>query len=137
MPQAQALEEILRRRSQAPFWQTEQTKQAETLQAQERVQQERQAQIRKRRAMQEKSIRLFMTQSSSLRLDHKEKTPSAILYDAYCRWCEEEGLFPESLRTFCLELKKNAREYQIAPTNFHWQGRHVRGFRGVVLGESP
>lgn len=81
------------------------------------------------------SIRYFMTETKELSFGPKERTSSAELYDRYCKWCEEQGIYPEAMRTFCLHLKKRSREYKIAPTNFVWQGRHIRGFRGVALTE--
>ena len=115
----------------------EQEKEQERKQRQieERIRSEREEaeQRRRRRDMQDNSIRYFMKEAADLRFDPQVRTPSACLYEAYCRWCHQEDLFPEPIRAFCIELKRNAREYKIAPTNFVWQGRHIRGFRGVAL----
>lgn len=101
----------------------------------QRLEYEEYLQTCKRRDMESNSIPYFMKEAACLRFDPKERTPSAMLYEAYCRWCEGEKLFPESIRSFGLHLKKNATKYQIAPTNFIWQGRHIRGFRGILLME--
>lgn len=129
----------LKRHEQMAPYREQQRKQRE---AEERAEQERirheeekQERLQKHRDMQNNSVRYFMTEASCLQFDPKERTPSAVLYEAYCRWCKAEKLFPESIRGFCVHLKKNAWEYKIAPTNFTWQGRHIRGFRGLYLTE--
>ena len=135
----QMAERIREKLQNDPYRQAQRRKREEEERAQEeqeRLERERSERIRKFRAMQENSIRYFMLEASCLRLDPKEKTPSALIYDGYCRWCEEQGILPETIRTFCLHLKKNAREYKIAPTNFIWQGRHIRGFRGIGLAQT-
>ena len=119
-------------------WQLEKQRLEEEIAREEerrRLEQERYEKIQRHRRMQDDSIWYFMLESSYIRYSSMEKTPSAVLHDIYCRWCEEEHLLPETFRTFCLHLKKNAGEYRIAPTNFIWQGKHIRGFRGVTLAE--
>ena len=100
-----------------------------------RLRLEQELQRRKYEDMYYNSIPYFMKECDALRFDPKEKTPSALLYEVYCRWCQENKLFPESIRSFGLHLKGNAHKYQIAPTNFTWQGRHMRGYRGIAVME--
>ena len=131
-------EKMMRREKElAPIREAERKKREAEQQAKEEEERRRWEAIRKYHAMVEDSIRYFMKEAPNLRFDPKVRTPSSVLYDGYCKWCKEQNIFPEALRAFCWNLKKYAREYQIAPTNFNWQGRHIRGFRGVVLEEAP
>ena len=120
------------------LWREQELKRQEEIRAMEeadRLLREERERIWQHRHMQQNTMLYFMTEACCLRFDPKEKIPSSVLYDSYCRWCQEQDLFPETLRSFCLNLKRNATKYRIAPTNFLWQGRHIRGFRGVALTE--
>ena len=79
------------------------------------------------------SIRHFMEESDAFCFDPSEKIPIQVLYDLYRIWCEEQFFTPKALRTFSGYLKQNAADYHIHPTNFRWEGKHIRGLRGMGL----
>ena len=79
------------------------------------------------------SIQHFMEESDAFCFDPTGKIPIQVLYDLYSRWCEEQFFTPKALRTFSGYLKQNAADYHIIPTNFRWEGKHIRGLRGMRL----
>lgn len=80
----------------------------------------------------EEHLDTFMEQLPGLRRAPEGKIPSLVLYALYCNWSKGQHLLPVSCRSFCLHLAANAQRYQIRHTNFLYQGRHVRGFRGIT-----
>lgn len=80
----------------------------------------------------EEHLDTFMEQLPGLRRAPEGKIPSLVLYALYCNWSKGQHLLPVSCRSFCLHLAANTQRYQIRHTNFLWQGKHVRGYRGIT-----
>ena len=81
----------------------------------------------------EHSIALFLREESLFRFDPEGEISSREFYGLYRIWCLEQKLLPQTMRCFCVYLKKNAGGYPLAAScNILTEDkRHVRGFRGV------
>ena len=88
---------------------------------------------RRRMHLTEHSIEFFLREESLFRFDPEGVLSSREFYGLYSRWCREQKLLPQTMRCFCVYLKKNAGGYPLAAScNILTEDkRHVRGFRGV------
>ena len=109
-------------------WEKAQQERQEILQ---QIRQQQEA-AQRRQDRQTHSIRFFL-QEYGFRKDVHQFLPSKMLYQLYDGWCAQENIFPDTMRSFCLELKKNAAEYGVKPAKTIWQGTSTRGFRGLSI----
>lgn len=75
----------------------------------------------------------FMESTGYIRLEENTTATSRNLYQAYCRWCEDNAEKPMSARSFSGYLKDNEKKYNIRySTNiFSDNGKNARGFQGI------
>ena len=79
------------------------------------------------------NIIAFMQSSGYIRLEENTTATSKILYQAYCRWCEDNTEKPMSAKSFSGYLKENEKKYHIHySTNIPSDnGKNARGFQGI------
>lgn len=75
----------------------------------------------------------FMKSKGYIRLEKKTTATSKNLYQAYCRWCEDNAEKPMSAKSFSGYLKENEKKYDIHySTNILADnGKNARGFQGI------
>ena len=75
----------------------------------------------------------FMESTGYIRLEENTTATSRNLYEAYCRWCEDNAEKPMSARSFSGYLKENEKKYNIRySTNISSDnGKNARGFQGI------
>lgn len=75
----------------------------------------------------------FMESTGYIRLEVNTTATSRKLYQAYCRWCEDNAEKPMSARSFSGDLKENEKKYNIRySTNISSDnGKNARGFQGI------
>ena len=74
-----------------------------------------------------------MQSSGYIRLEENTTATSKNLYQAYCRWCEDNTEKPMSAKSFSGYLKENEKKYHIHySTNIPSDnGKNARGFQGI------
>ena len=79
------------------------------------------------------NIIAFMQSSGYIRLEENTTATSKNLYQAYCRWCEDNTEKPMSAKSFSGYLKENEKKYHIHySTNIPSDnGKNARGFQGI------
>lgn len=79
------------------------------------------------------NIIAFMQSSGYIRLEENTTATSKNLYQAYCRWCEDNTEKPMSAKSFSGYLKENEKKYRIHySTNIPSDnGKNARGFQGI------
>lgn len=79
------------------------------------------------------NIIAFMQSTGYIRLEQNTSATSRNLYQAYCRWCEDNAEKPMSARSFSGYLKENEKKYNIRySTNITSDnGKSARGFQGI------
>lgn len=79
------------------------------------------------------NIIAFMQSSGYIRLEENTTATSKNLYQAYCRWCEDNTEKPMSAKSFSGYLKENEKKYHIHySTNISSDnGKNARGFQGI------
>ena len=75
----------------------------------------------------------FMRSTGYVRLEENTTATSRNLYQAYCRWCEDNAEKPMSAKSFSGYLKENEKKYHIRySTNITSDnGKSARGFQGI------
>ena len=66
-------------------------------------------------------------------MEENTTATSRNLYQAYCRWCEDNAEKPMSAKSFSGYLKENEKKYHIRySTNITSDnGKSARGFQGI------
>ena len=79
------------------------------------------------------NIIAFMKSTGYIRLEQNTTATSKNLYQAYCRWCEDNAEKPMGAKSFSGYLKENEKKYNIRySTNITADsGKSARGFQGV------
>lgn len=75
----------------------------------------------------------FMSSTGYIRLEQNTTATSKSLYQAYCRWCEDNAEKPMSAKSLSGYLKENEKKYGIRySTNIPSEnGKSARGFQGI------
>jgi len=75
----------------------------------------------------------FMESTGYIRLEQNTSATSKNLYQAYCRWCEDNAEKPMSAKSLSGYLKENAKKYGVHySTNIPSEnGKSARGFQGI------
>lgn len=81
------------------------------------------------------NIIAFMKSTGYVRLEENITATSRNLYQAYCRWCEDNAEKPMSAKSFSGYLKENEKKYNIRySTNITSDnGKSARGFQGIHM----
>ena len=79
------------------------------------------------------NIIAFMQSSGYIRLEENTTATSKILYQAYCRWCEDNTEKPMSAKSFSGYLKENERSITFIILQIFLQimEKMPRGFQGI------
>lgn len=79
------------------------------------------------------NIMAFMKSDGYIRLEANTTATSKNLYQAYCRWCEDNAEKPMGAKSFSGYLKENEKKYNIRySTNIPSDiGKSARGFQGI------
>ena len=79
------------------------------------------------------NIIAFMKSAGYIRLETNTTATSKNLYQAYCRWCEDNAEKPMGAKSFSGYLKENEKKYNIRySTNIPSDnGKSARGFQGI------
>lgn len=76
----------------------------------------------------------FLADNSRVTYGEKLCVTSSALYDSYSRWCEDNALTALKRETFISWIKQNEEKLNIRySTNVSYNGKNVRGFKGVAL----
>jgi len=76
----------------------------------------------------------FMNDNTRVYFNDEGEVSSSDLYNAYRRWCDDNGSTSLALRTVIGYIKNNTDEWHLEYTNnIHENDKRVRGFKGISL----